>query len=50
VRRLERDGYSPVKKAELELAGWEVEALHNGQWRELIVRLDGKIVSDQPED
>jgi hypothetical protein len=50
VRQLEQKGYSPVKKAELELAGWEVEALHNGQWRDLLVGLDGKILSDRLDD
>lgn len=50
VAQLEKDGYSPIEKAELELAGWEVEALHNGQWRELIIDLDGKIISDQLDD
>jgi hypothetical protein len=49
VGRLEKDGYHPIKKAEFHVTGWEIEALHDGSWRELILDTQGKIVDDQPD-
>lgn len=48
---VEEAGYSPVTEAEYEPAGWEIETLHKGTPRQLVVDLrTGKIVSDQPDD
>lgn len=50
VRRLEKDGYTPIKKVDFEVNGWEVEALHDSTWRELTLATDGKILTDQLDD
>jgi hypothetical protein len=50
ARRLEKAGYTPIKKAEFESGTWEVEALRGRDLRELIVDANGKIIRDQRED
>jgi hypothetical protein len=45
---LEQAGYSLLRKLEFETTGWEAEAQRGGQWRELILDLDGQLVSDEP--
>jgi hypothetical protein len=46
---LEQAGYPLVRKLEFETTGWEAEAQRAGQWRELILDLEGKVVSDEPD-
>ena len=50
VRFLEKSGYSPIKKAEFEVNGWEVEAMHDSTWRELTLDTDGEILTDRLDD
>jgi hypothetical protein len=49
VGRLEQAGFAPIKQAEFQVTGWEVEALHDGSWRELVLDNEGEIVADQPD-
>ena len=50
-KAVEDAGYSPVTEAEYEPTGWEIETLHNGAARQLVVDgRTGKILSDQPDD
>lgn len=50
IRRLEKAGFTPIKKVEYESGVWEVEALHGRDLRELIVDTDGKIIRNRRED
>ncbi len=49
-RRVEDAGYTSLSEAELELAGWEIEALRNGVPRQLTVDVrTGEIVADRAD-
>lgn len=50
IHRLEKSGYTPIKKAEFEVNGWEVEAMHDSTWRELTLDTDGEILTDRLDD
>ncbi len=50
VTALEKAGYGQIAKIDFETTGWAAEARRGVQWRELILDLDGNVVSDHPED